>query len=250
MTGLDVRDLSVRAGVRGVSLTLGRGGVLGVLGPNGAGKSTLLRALSGVCRYEGSARWNGVEVQAMPPRVLARARAYLPQGGLVHWPLTVQAVVALGRFAHGDADAPAGRQAIARAMEAADVAEFAGRKVTQLSGGERARVLLARVLAAEAQWIVADEPAAQLDPRCHWRAMRVLRRAAAQGASVVIALHDLTAAAQICDRLLVLKDGMVRAWGAPGEVLTAELLADVFGVDAHIGVQDGAPFVVPLRARG
>lgn len=252
MTRLDISGLSVALDratvVRGVSCTMSGGEVVGVVGPNGAGKSTLLRAIAGLLPYAGSVALDGRQLRDIGPAALAKRRAYLPQGGDVHWPLTAAAVTALGRFPFGDAASENGRAAIARAMQAADIVPFADRPYPSLSGGERARVLLARALAAEAMVLIADEPAAQLDPRHAWEALSVLRAAAAGGALVVLALHDLTAASRMCDKVMAMSGGELRAFGTPAEVLTAATLQQVFGVDAHIGHKDGAPYVVPLRA--
>jgi iron complex transport system ATP-binding protein len=253
MTVLNAAQLNVWIGqsmiVSGVSVAAASGEVIGVLGPNGAGKSTFLRALAGLVPYQGGVQLFGQEVATLSLDKLARARAYLPQGGAVHWPLSVRALVALGRHGQRDAETPAGRAAIDRALDDAGVAEFADRNVLDLSGGERARALLARALAAEAPVLIADEPAAQLDPRHHWRCMQVLRAAAKDRAAlVIVALHDLSVAARTCDRVWVLHDGRLAADGPPADCLTQDLLARVFGVDAHIGAADGAAYIVPLRA--
>jgi iron complex transport system ATP-binding protein len=253
MTILTTSKLGVRLGtaqiLHDVTLTAAAGEVIGVLGPNGAGKSTLLKALAGLVRYQGNAELDGAQVSGLPLGRLARVRSFLPQGGAIHWPLTVRALVALGRHASGDATTPKGQEAIDRAMAAANVEVLADRNVLELSGGERARALLARALAAEAPVLIADEPAAQLDPRHHWQCMDVLRQAAlARGALVIVALHDLSVAARMCSRVWVLHEGGIAADGPPAACLTPDLLAKVFGVDAHIGVADGASYIVPLRA--
>jgi iron complex transport system ATP-binding protein len=252
MNQIKAMALSVDLGrtriVDNVDLEIAGGSVIGVIGPNGAGKSTLLRALAGLIPCHGDVSLNGVPITRLSLSALARMRAYLGQDSDIHWPLTVRATVGLGRYPHHDALATSGVEAVNRALHAANVAHFADRPVTELSGGERARVMLARVLATEAGIIIADEPAAQLDPRHHWQALTVLKGAAANGAVVVMALHDLTAAARMCDRVLVMHGGKMQAFGSPSDVLTPDLLERVFGVDALIGSVDGAPYVVPLRA--
>ena len=254
MNRVEAKGLSVDFGatriLHDINIDVHGASMVGVIGPNGAGKSTLLRALAGLIPIQGDVQLNARPLSALSLDTLAKQRTFLPQDSTIHWPLSVAATVALGRFPHGDATTLSGQSAIDRAMAAANVTQFRHRPVTELSGGERARVMLARILATEAAIIIADEPAAQLDPRHHWEALRVLRTAAANGAVVILALHDLTAAARMCDQVLVMNAGKVEAFGPPTQILTQELLECVFGVDALIGTTDGAPFIVPLRARG
>lgn len=251
----DVRvALGGRAVVRGVSARLERGALVGVIGPNGAGKSTLMRSVLGLVPLGGGAVLvDGARVDAMPRAALARRLAYLPQGHALHWPLSVERLVALGRLPHmgplsrlGEAD----RAAVERAMARADVLALRGRDATTLSGGERARVMLARALAVEAPGLIVDEPLASLDPGHQIDVMELLAAEARAGALVVAVLHDLTLAARHCDRLLLIDGGELVADGPPADVLTPERLAAVYGVRALVGQQAGGPLVVPLeRAR-
>lgn len=234
------RDVSVvlrgRAVLRGVSAEARAGEVLGVVGPNGAGKSTLLRALAGLLQPQaGSVMLAGQPIAAWQRAELARRLAYLPQDRVVHWPLAAGAVVALGRLPHrGTPAAAQDAAAIAAAMAAMDVTPLSDRPVTELSGGERARVLLARALAQGADTIIADEPTAGLDPAHTLGLFAYLSRLAREGRAVVAALHDLSAAVRYCDRLLVVKDGSVLASGPPRAVLTPELLAAAYGVAGKV----------------
>lgn len=248
MEGLGVH-LGPRKAVSDVTATLHPGTLIGIIGPNGAGKSTLVRAMLGLIPATGRIMVDGEPVSAIPRGRLARSIAYLPQGQTLHWPLTVERLVALGRLPHlapfsriGDVD----RAAIDGAMGLADVEHLRGRLATELSGGERARVLLARALAVEAAGLVADEPLAALDPGHQIEVMTLLRRQAEAGALVVTVLHDLTMAARHCDRLLLLHRGRLAADGPPEEVLTAERLADVYGIRAWIGEAEGRRLVVPI----
>jgi iron complex transport system ATP-binding protein len=241
--------LGGRAVVEDVSIKTPRGHMVVLVGPNGAGKTTLLRALVGLVPMTGVVRLDGGSVTALSTNARARSFAYLPQGHLVHWPLPVRTVVALGRYPHGSVD-PANlsvrdTEVIDRAMEATGVTDLAERRVTELSGGECGRVLLARVLAVEAPVILVDEPTASLDPRHQIVIMRLLQTATRQGAVVVVVTHDLGLAARFADWIVVLKDGRVAAQGRPDEALTSEILADVFRVGVFRGERDGQPVLVP-----
>jgi len=233
--------------VAGVSVRIGAG-LTGILGPNGAGKSTLVRALLGLVPSRGSVRVDDEPVAAMSRATLARRIAYLPQGQAVHWPVSAERLVMLGRLPHlgplshpGEAD----RAAVRRAMTVAEVDHLADRPATELSGGERARVLLARALAVEAPALIADEPLASLDPAHQIRGMEILRTQADAGATVLAVLHDLTLAARFCDRLLVMDGGRLVADGAPDAVLTPELLGAVYGITGWFG--DDPRLVVPMH---
>ena len=170
-------------------------------------------------------------------RERARRFGYLPQGHLVHWPLPAKDVVALGRYPHGATDparlSPRDEQAVLRAMQATNVVEFAERPVTELSGGERSRVALARVLAVEAPVVLADEPTASLDPRYQIDVMINLRSAADRGVLVMVVTHDLGLAARFADTVLVLSDGRLVAQGKPEQALSEQIMADVFRISAY-----------------
>ena len=254
MVSLSAQQLSVSFGRRtvlhGVDAKLAGGTLTGVIGPNGAGKSTLARAMLALLPHQGRAAIDEEETATMPRAELARRIAYLPQGQTLHWPLSVERLVGLGRLPHLaplSRLSPNDRAAIERAMARADVLGLRDRIATELSGGERARVLLARALAVEAPALIADEPLASLDPGHQIDVMALLRAEARAGALVIAVLHDLTMAARYCDRLLLLDQGRIAADGAPLDVLTAERLAAVYGVTVRIEEQDGQPLVVPLH---
>lgn len=242
--------LGRRPVVHDVSAMLEGGALVGIIGPNGAGKSTLVRAMLGlVPPTGGTVRIDGRPVADIGRQVMARQLAYLPQGQTLHWPLTVERLVALGRLPHcgplskiGEAD----RAAVEQAMRKADVTHLHGRNALELSGGERARVLLARALAVGAEGLVADEPLASLDPGHQIDVMTLLAREAHRGALVIAVLHDLTMAARHCDRLLLLDRGRLVADGPPAAVLTPENLAAVYGIAAFGDTEGPTPMIVPL----
>jgi iron complex transport system ATP-binding protein len=248
---LALRDLSVSFGGRQVlsevSFTAEGGSFVAVVGPNGAGKTTLLRAIAALVPASGTVTLDGQPLASLPLRTRAQRIAYLPQGHVFHWPMAVSEIVALGRLPRGaGADlSAADREAVTKAMALTGTTEYADRPVTTLSGGERARVAIARVLATEAPIILADEPTASLDPHYQLAVINMLRRHAQSFGLVVAVLHDLGLAARYADRIVIIDDGRIVADGAPRAVLTAARLAQTFRVGAEIVEVRGAPVVVP-----
>jgi iron complex transport system ATP-binding protein len=218
-----------------VSFDAHPGEFLIVVGPNGAGKTTLLKAIAGLIAFTGRVSWNGKPITELRPAERAKIIAYLPQGHTAAWPIKARDVVAIGRAPFtsslsrlGEAD----NAAIDRALDAVEAAQFASRPVTELSGGERARVMLARALAAGAPLLLADEPVASLDPAHQLSVMSVLASEAKRGRLVIGVSHDLMLAARFASRILVLSENKIAALGTPEQTLTAELLRRVFNVDA------------------
>ncbi len=243
---LSVSGVSVALGarmvVREASFALA-GGFTALIGPNGAGKTSLLRACLGlVARQSGCVALAGQDPVRLRPPQRARLAAYLPQSRPLAWPLRVRDVVTLGRFAFGAAPgrlSPDDAAAVDRAMAACDLTDLALRRCDALSGGEIARVHIARALAAEAPLLIADEPIAALDPRHALAVLALLRGFADLGGTVLASLHDIDLAGLFADRVMVMQAGAMVADGPPGELLRADLLAEVFGVAAVPEVIDG-----------
>lgn len=233
-----------------VSGRFSRASVTVILGANGAGKSTLLSCLAALRAPDsGVVTLGGRPLVAIPAMERARQIGLLPQQADIHWDINVRALVALGRMPHHGRwnHSAADDAAIDQAMEQTDCARFANRKAQRLSGGEQARVLLARVLAGKPDWILADEPLANLDPAHQLDAMACFRAAATAGAGVVLVLHDLTQAARIADHLIVMKEGGIIAAGPVAQVLTPAVLEAAYGVRVHIGQDEtGAPVIAPI----
>jgi iron complex transport system ATP-binding protein len=249
---LEARGIRVRRGaatlIDDVSVTVAPGRILGILGPNGAGKSTLLKVLAGLeIPAEGSVTLAGRPLGAIDRRDRARMIAYLPQQGEIGWAVTVRQLVGLGRLPHGVRPGPEDRAAIETALGVTDMLILADRAVTTLSGGERARALLARALAVAAPVLLADEPLLSLDP-CHQLGlMAILRRLADAGSAIGLVLHDLGFAVRFCDEILLLDRGRQVGAGAPAATLSPANLATAYRIEAVSGSHAGEPFLVPWQ---
>ncbi|MBT4740848.1 MAG: ABC transporter ATP-binding protein [Rhodospirillaceae bacterium] len=219
-----------------ISFAANGGSLIGLIGPNGAGKTTLIKAMAGLLTTSsGTMSLDAKPLAAWSQDALAQKIGYLSQSRIVHWPVTVDRLVSLGRLPHRgpwDGVSDTDQAAIDEALALTDVEALRSRTVTTLSGGELARVLLARVLAGEPQVILADEPVSGLDPGHRLQVLSGLKRLSADGRLVVVVLHDLTLASRFCDRLILLHEGCVAADGTPEKVLGPEILASVYGVKA------------------
>lgn len=250
---LSVRDLDVtlrgRRVLHGVGADFAPGRITAVLGPNGSGKTTLVKSMAGLIEIDGGQVRLGERIIArVPVRERARLIGYLPQDGTAHWNLNVRDLVALGRLPHRAPFAGPGLEdqaEISAALAATDAMHLSDRRVQDLSGGERARVLLARVMAGAPRWLLADEPLAALDPAHQFGMLDQLRGLAATGMGVVIVLHDLAQAARIADDIVILREGRVVASGPREEALTPETLRQGFGVES-VMVEVEAGVVLPV----
>jgi len=219
------------------------------LAPSACQNASTRATAAGLVPSTGAIHVGGDALASLTLRERARRFAYLPQGHIVHWPLPARDIVALGRYPHGATDparlTPADTEAVKRAMQATDVVEFSERRVTELSGGERSRVALARVLAVEAPVILADEPTSSLDPRHQIDVMKSLRAAADKGVLVIVVTHDLGLAARFADTVLVLSDGRLVSQGAPVEALSEQVMAEVFRISAYRAGYQREAVIVP-----
>lgn len=249
---VEVQDVHVQLGGRpvldGVDLRVRHGEVVALVGPNGAGKSTLLSVLAGdLAPDRGRVELAGKPVSDWSTRELAMRRSVLLQQASVSFAFSVAETVRMGRFVWGEGDDD--DRLVARAMAATEVEHLADRDVTSLSGGERARAAMARVLAQDTSVMLLDEPTAALDLRHQEQLLVLAVDRARRGVAVVVVLHDLTLAGAHADRVVVLGDGAVRADGPPSEVLVPELLGEVYDwpVEVLTHPDTGAPIVVPAR---
>jgi len=258
MSALVAKSLQVRLGdkqvLAGVSLALEPGRVTALVGANGAGKSTLLECLAGLRKPEaGRAEIDGAPVLGLSARARARRIGFLPQAPEIAWAVDVRTYVGLGRTAFTGAWGLRAddHAAVAAALGLTDLDGLAGRSILSLSGGERARALIARVLAGQPGWMLADEPLAGLDPRHVLEAAELFRRMAhEQGRGVLLTLHDLGVAMRIADRIVVLAAGRIIADGPPREALTAQVLRQAYGVEARVADGEGGPMIEVLRLAG
>ncbi|MGO4624081.1 heme ABC transporter ATP-binding protein [Ensifer sp. 2YAB10] len=260
---ISVSNLSVRLGgrpvIHGVSLEALPGALTAIVGPNGSGKTTTLKAISGeLSPADGTIRINGRDLRGLKPWELALMRGVLPQSTVISFPFTVREVVRLGLAAGANADPAAHDRVTVEALEAVDLAGFAGRFYQELSGGEQQRVQLARVLCqitdpvidGEPRYLLLDEPVSSLDIRHQLGIMQLARKFCERGGGVVAVMHDLNLTAMFADRMVMMKAGKVRACGTPREVLTDETMEAVFGCRMQVGATPAShvPFVLPQTA--
>jgi len=231
---LSLDQVTVRGRLDAVTAKLSPGSVTAICGPNGAGKSTLLSCLAGLMKPDrGAVRIGGREITALPSAQRARTFGYLPQAAELAWDLSVETLVSLGRLPWRGAPAIEAQAAIDAAIAAVDLDPLRHRPMSQMSGGERARALMARVLATQPDWLLADEPLANLDLAHAATLMRRFREQAVERRGVVLVLHDLATAMNHADRVLVLNGGRLVADGSPEQALAGSVIADIWGVRAR-----------------
>ncbi|MEL6376722.1 MAG: ABC transporter ATP-binding protein [Pseudomonadota bacterium] len=249
MTLLSVSKLSItlrnQTVIADVSFDVTKGEFIGLIGPNGAGKTTLMRAALGLLPFTGTS-----SLASMPDSDRARQAAWMPQTREIAWPVSVETVVMLGRIPHlasGEKPSQADHEKVEQVLDQMDLTDMRHRAATQLSGGEQARVLVARALAQDTPLLLADEPVAGLDPAHQIAAMQIFAKLAQHGKSAIVSSHDLGLAARHCTRLILLGNGGLVADGTPQEVLTPDRLADIFGITAWFQQTDHGPVYQPLE---
>lgn len=252
MSQLDVKNINLELGgssiLKNISATMKRGEIVGLIGPNGAGKSSLLKSILGLVDItNGEIHIDGQNISDLSLKERAKKLAYAAQGAPVYWPLTVEHIVGLGRVPHlnpwqkmSDED----HSHVERAMKETDCAHLKERSVTTLSGGERARVLLARVLATGAPYVLADEPVASLDPAHQLQVMDILKKLSRSDCGVMVVMHDLSLALRYCDKIILLDQGNLVGQDTPEVILSDENLERVFSIRASRWQDQNQNFLV------
>lgn len=251
--GINVKDLSVTiantAILRDVSCAVSTGELVALVGPNGAGKSTLLKAMLGLIpNISGEVSYDGTPIKDISAKARSKYVAYAPQGAPAHWPMAVEHIVGLGRIPHLSPWQSIGaddEQAIQKALNDTETDHLKGRLVTTLSGGERARVMLARAMVSGAPYLLADEPVASLDPYHQLEVMNILKAEAKKGSGVLVVMHDLSLSARYADRIILLNEGCILADGKPDVVMTDELLREAYQIKVARFDDAGEQFIIP-----
>ncbi|WP_377298648.1 ABC transporter ATP-binding protein [Rhizobium sp. SGZ-381] len=236
--------------VKGANLEIRKGELVGLLGSNGSGKSTLIKAIAGINRHSGgSITWNGtIDLAGLPRRELAKIVAYVPQSIGLSFGLDIKEAVLLGRTPYfGTRPREEDWHHVEGAMQMLGLDELGDRSVTELSGGQAQRVLIARALAQDPEILLLDEPTSALDIRYQWQTLSVAREITRKkNVAAVIAIHDLNQAARFTDRVVFLHHGNVIAQGPPADVYSPALIKEVYGVDVELSSYKGFVQVHPL----
>lgn len=246
-----VLELSGNPILNNVDFNLDKGELVGLIGPNGAGKTSLLRVLANLQKpNNGELKLDQQPLQGYSAKQLAKQIGYLAQGAPAHWPLKVRRLVELGRLPYlspWSKLSPRDNEVVETAMAQAEVSQLSERVVSTLSGGERLRVLIARMFATEPRIILADEPIAALDPYHQLHTMELLREHCDRGGSGVVVMHDLNMAARFCHRLVMIQDGRIVSEGSAEQVLNSDLLAKVYGIKAVTVKEHSTVLVIPQQ---
>ena len=253
---IDTSSLSLTAGSKRIvsraSIDLRPGEMIGLIGPNGAGKTTLLKLMAGLSKTEtGEVVFQDEPVHKLPAKERARIISYLEQNPTVHWPLPVRKLVELGRLpwlTPGQRMSKKDHEAVDRALALTEMGGFVDQPFNTLSGGEKIRALLARTIATEARFMLADEPVASLDPYHQLHAMEIMREHANHGGAVLVVMHDLNLAARFCDRLVLMQGGNIIARNNPQKILESHQLSSAFEIDADYVNEDAARWLI-VKAR-
>ena len=242
MSDLNINQLSVQLGNKtildNISCSFPAGKVTGLIGPNGAGKSTLLKSFFKLVPAKGAFTYAGKDISSLSAAERSTYLSYLPQERELAWAMSVENVIRLG-FSHAGANTRSSvtqseDERLKSILDKLDLLEFRNRSASSLSGGELARVLIARALAQDTPVLLADEPLAGLDPYHQIKIMMHLKAHSKGGKTVVTSIHDLSMAAQWCDHLILLDQGRIVSWGKPANVLTANSLKEIYKIDARI----------------
>lgn len=240
---LDIRDLRVNLGaveiVKGVSLKAGENKVIGLLGPNGSGKSTLLKAIYRVLKPSGGViLLNGQDISEIPEKMRAREMAVVSQFNQISFEFTVEDIVMMGRTPHKkrlEQENQEDFRLVEEALIKVGMENYAKRRFSTLSGGEKQRIILARALAQQPEILILDEPTNHLDIKYQLQVLSIVKDL---NICVLAALHDLTLASMFCDEIYMLKSGNIRGHGKPEEVITAEMIKDIYDVKATVSIQE------------
>ncbi|MCC3861526.1 ABC transporter ATP-binding protein [Pseudemcibacter aquimaris] len=251
MSQLNVQNMSLTLDgtkiLNDVSLSLKTGKIVGLIGPNGAGKSMLLKSILGLIdEADGNVRIDDQDFSELHEKERAKHISYAPQGAPVHWPLMVGNLVSLGRIPHlnpWQSTSENDQKLTLDAMKKTDVAHLSTRLATSLSGGERARVMLARAIVTDSDFLFADEPIEALDPYHQIKIMQILSTLAHDGKGVLVVLHDLNFANQFCDDLILLNQGNIMASGSPDDVLTDENIKDAYHINISRAEKNGQTYL-------
>lgn len=255
MSLLKVSDLNLKIDgakiINNASLEIETGQIIGLIGPNGAGKSMLLKSILGLNEEaHGTVTIDDQNLNNISLKDKAKFISYAAQGAPVHWPLTVGHLVSLGRIPHlspWQSTTKEDQQLTLNAMKMTEVDHLSTRTTTSLSGGERARAMLARAIVTGSDFLFADEPIEALDPYHQIQIMNILKNLSQKGQGVLVVIHDLNVAQQYCDQLILMDNGKIIAKGVPENVLTDEFLQNTYRIKASRIEHDGQHIILPTR---